>query len=121
MMKTRHWSLVILLACLFLSCRKQEAGVAEESGNAGLSDSIRYAAHFRIETHAGYILATVRNPWNTGKILQRYVLVPKTAALPDPLPEGVLIRTPLERTISYGSVQCSFFREFGALQTLAGV
>jgi iron complex transport system substrate-binding protein len=53
--------------------------------------------------------------------LQRFVLVPKSNPLPESLPEGILIRTPLERTVSFGSVQCSFFAEFGALQTLAGV
>ncbi|MDR2682373.1 MAG: ABC transporter substrate-binding protein, partial [Dysgonamonadaceae bacterium] len=112
---------LLLIACLLFSCRKPEVGIAGQSHAGNSSDSVRYADNFRIETHDGYTLATVRNPWDTGKILQRYVLVPKTAALPDSLPEGTLIRTPLERTVSYGSVQCSFFDEFGALSTLAGV
>jgi iron complex transport system substrate-binding protein len=113
--------LLLVFACLFVSCRNREAGIAEPCGRVHPADSVRYADHFRIETHDGYILATVLNPWNGGKILQRYVLVSRTAALPDSLPEGVLIRTPLERTVSCGSVQCSFFREFGALPTLVGV
>jgi iron complex transport system substrate-binding protein len=66
-------------------------------------------------------LATVRNPWNNKLILQRYILVSKTDPLPENFPEGVLIRTPLTRTVSYGSVQCGFFAEFGALNTLVGV
>jgi iron complex transport system substrate-binding protein len=53
--------------------------------------------------------------------LQRFVLVPKLLALPESLPDGIVIRTPLERTVSFGSVQCSFFAEFDALQTLVGV
>jgi iron complex transport system substrate-binding protein len=85
------------------------------------SDSIYYAQGFQIETHTAYTLLTVRNPWHPERILQRFVLAPKDRDLPESLPEGILIRTPLQRTVSYGSVQCSFFSEFGALQTLVGV
>jgi iron complex transport system substrate-binding protein len=80
-----------------------------------------YARGFQIETGEGYTLATVRNPWNNRLVLQRYVLVSKTDTLPEILPDGVLIRTPLARTVSYGSVQCSYFAEIDALQTLVGV
>ncbi|MDR3218046.1 MAG: ABC transporter substrate-binding protein [Dysgonamonadaceae bacterium] len=97
--------------------RDAQSGVSAERP----SDSIVYAQGFQIETHPAYILLTVRNPWDIRSVLQRYVLVPKNAALPDSLPEGVLIRTPLERTISSGSVQCGFFAEFDALSTLVGV
>ncbi|GHV08691.1 iron ABC transporter substrate-binding protein [Bacteroidia bacterium] len=85
------------------------------------NDSIFYAQGFQIETHTNYTLVTVRNPWQPERILQRFVLVLKTSDLPENLPEGTLIRTPLQRTVSYGSVQCSFFSEFGALSTLVGV
>jgi iron complex transport system substrate-binding protein len=120
-----------LIFCFFLvfsSCQKRETG--QQSGivntvvrnnNALADDSIYYAKGFQIETYDDYTLVTIRNPWNTHKILKRYVLVPKKLALPENLPEGILIRTPLERTVSYGSVQCSFFAEFDALPTLVGV
>jgi iron complex transport system substrate-binding protein len=114
---------VFLLLFAFLSCQKKE-----QAGNRtavpqtiASGDTVFYAKGFQIETRDGYILATVRNPWNDRLVLQRYVLVPKTAELPEPLPEGVLIRTPLARTVSYGAVQCGFFAEFDALQTLVGV
>jgi iron complex transport system substrate-binding protein len=66
-------------------------------------------------------LSTVRNPWNNQLVLKRYVLVPKSDTLPKNLPGGILIRTPLTRTVCYGSVQCVFLAESGALQTLVGV
>ncbi|GHT14178.1 iron ABC transporter substrate-binding protein [Bacteroidia bacterium] len=121
---------LILSFCLLLfSCRNNKQEIKSEYiANQAYSneyniagDSIYYAVGFQIETHTDYRLVTVRNPWNMNLVLQRYVLVSKTAALPENLPEGVLIRTPLERTVSYGSVQCSFFAEFGALPTLVGV
>ncbi|MDR0505517.1 MAG: ABC transporter substrate-binding protein [Dysgonamonadaceae bacterium] len=106
----------------FFSCQKKERienlQIAEQ---VNISDSVYYAEGFRIERHADYTLATVRNPWDSKLVLQRYVLVPKASALPESLPEGILIRTPLERTVCYGSVQCSFLAEFGALETVIGV
>jgi iron complex transport system substrate-binding protein len=122
------------LFCLLFSCNKRPQTTVETGRAPSLqstpcydsttipnNDSVLYANGFQIETHDDYILATVRNPWNTKQALQRYVLVPKAVSLPDSLPEGILIRTPLERTVSYGAVQCSFFAEFGALPTLVGV
>jgi iron complex transport system substrate-binding protein len=105
---------------LLLACRQKD-GIANQTGADSPSSSVHYADGFRIETHETYTLVTVRDPWNPGKVLQSYVLVPKAASLPDSLPKGVLVRTPLERTVSYGSVQCSFFAELDALSTLVGV
>jgi iron complex transport system substrate-binding protein len=112
------WSLCIV----FSSCNRNENIRSTQPDVSAISgDTVRFAKGFQIETHSDYILATILDPWNPQRILQRYVLVPKTQALPASLPEGILIRTPLERTVSYGSVQCSFFAEFGALSTLVGV
>jgi iron complex transport system substrate-binding protein len=111
--------IILLLSFCFVACSKQENRTLPSPNGEG--SGVRYAQGFQIETHAGYTLVTVRNPWNIERTLNRYVLVPKTAALPETLPEGALIRTPLERTVSYGSVQCSFLAEFGVLSTLVGV
>jgi len=111
-----------LLLCS-LSCQKkvQQVNSAMVTQTIANSDSIFHAKGFRIETGNGYTLATVLNPWNSKLVLQRYVLVPKTDALPENLPEGVLIRTPLTRTVCFGSVQCGFLSEFEVLHTLVGV
>jgi iron complex transport system substrate-binding protein len=116
---------VLSLSLFLFSCQKKEQKQAGKTGNDCTiitgSDSIYFAKGFQIETHKEYALVTVRDPWDTKLVLQRYILVPKNAALPETLPDGILIRTPLERTVCYGSVQCSFFAEFGALPTLVGV
>jgi len=109
-----------VLLC-FLSCQKKEQSRANVYSEKHIADSIYYAKGFQIETQDGYTLATIRNPWNNQLVLQRYVLVPKGDTLPENLPGGILIRTPLARTVCYGSVQCVFLSELGALQTLVGV
>jgi len=104
-----------------LSCQKKEQSRANDYSGNPIADSIYYAKGFQIETQDGYTLATIRNPWNNQLVLQRYVLVPKGDTLPKNLPGGILIRTPLARTVCYGSVQCVFLSGLNALQTLVGV
>ena len=118
----RGVAVVFFLFCLF-SCQNKvrEADRATTHFIISQGDSVYFAKGFQIETHEDYTVATVRNPWDIRLVLQRYILVPKANTLPENLPEGVLIRTPLTRTVSYGSVQCGFFAEFDALNTLVGV
>ena len=120
---TKNIIFLLSLLCSLLSCQKKVQPVNQTKIPQVIAagDSVFFAKGFQIESHNGYILATVRNPWNSKLVLQRYVLVPKTDSLPKNLPEGVLIRTPLARTVCYGSVQCGFFAEFDALNTLVGV
>ena len=115
--------LVLTTMLCLLSCQNKVQQVSSViiPQTTAHNDSVFFAKGFQIETHAGYTLATVRNPWDDQLVLQRYVLVPKIDTLPDILPEGVLIRTPLSRIVSYGSVQCGFLSEFDALQTIVGV
>ena len=116
---------VIIFLFLFalFSCQKKTQTVNSGTNSPEITqgDSVFFAKGFQIETHDGYTLITVRNPWNNQLVLQRYVLVSKSDALPEILPEGVLIHTPLARTVCYGSVQCVFLAELDALQTLVGV
>ena len=114
---------IFLLLLFLLSCQKKEqkANQAIVSTTIAQGDSVFFAKGFQIETFENYTVATVRNPWDNRLVLQRYVLVSKSDVLPENLPEGVLIRTPLARTVCYGSVQCGFFAEFDALNTVVGV
>ena len=115
--------LIFLFLSLLLSCKEnsQKVNQAVAPQTTARGDSVYFAKGFHIETHEGYTLATVRNPWDNRLVMQRYVLVSKTDTMPDILPEGIIIRTPLARTVCYGSVQCGFLSEFDALHTLVGV
>jgi len=116
----RIYHLLLCLIFIFFSCKKEQSNQTRTVAHNS-NDSIYFAKGFQIETHDNYTLVTIRNPWKPERELQRFVLVPKSKPLPESLPEGALIRTPLKRTVSFGSVQCSFFAEFGALPTLVGV
>ncbi|MDR0732734.1 MAG: ABC transporter substrate-binding protein [Dysgonamonadaceae bacterium] len=121
-MKTLVFQLLTLVFCsafIFPSCRKNAALAGSDTVLSG--DSVYFAKGFRIETRDNYTLLTVRNPWKPERELQRFVLVPRADTLPKSLPQGILIRTPLRRTVSFGSVQCGFMAGLDVLTTLVGV
>jgi iron complex transport system substrate-binding protein len=107
---------------MLFSCRKgQKTLTCQVRNGSETSDSIYYARGFQIETHTDYTLVKLRNPWNMDKILQTYLLVPRTEALPENLPEGTLLRTPVQKTVCFSAVICGILDELDVLNTLAGV
>lgn len=113
-----HWifGLVLLLLC---ACRGGSGGTAL-SVQADTLD-LRHAEHLKIVTHPGYTVATLRNPWDTTRVLNTYILVGKDSPLPDSLPAGTLVRVPLQRMVVYSSVHNSLFYRLGALKHIAGI
>ncbi|MDL2224505.1 ABC transporter substrate-binding protein [Bacteroidales bacterium OttesenSCG-928-M06] len=113
-------SLFLLIIIVFSSCHpKQEEKTNKPSGVS--LDSIYYAKGFSIETYDDYQVIKLKNPWKTDLLLQTYILCPKFQKLPENLPEGVIIRTPLEKTVTFSSVTCSYLEELEVLHTLIGV
>ncbi|GHT40995.1 iron ABC transporter substrate-binding protein [Bacteroidia bacterium] len=108
----------IILCLFFVSCQKSGNGTHDFIAG---SDSIYYARGFQIETHIHFKLVQIKNPWHSNKRLQTYILVPKTEQLPEQLPEGIVIRTPLEKTVVFSAVVCGMLNELDVLSSLVGV
>lgn len=83
--------------------------------------SMRYAHYVSIVKYPDFIKADVRNPWDTMRVLHTYVLVEKSKSLPDSLPKGTVVRTPLSKSLVYSSVHCSLLSELGAENAIGGV
>ena len=92
-----------------------------EQSQSYASDSLSYARGFRIERAEEYTLVSVRNPWDTTRTLHRYVLVPSDRSLPKTLPEGTLLRTPLQLLVAFSSAHCGMLDFLQADQVLVGV
>lgn len=76
------------------------------------------------------MVADVWNPWKEDGskkekddkvLLHRYVLVPSDGEVPENLPQGELIRTPLKKSVVYTSVHTSLFDELGNYDAIKGV
>lgn len=110
--------LLLYMCMLFLvSCQGQHiASIGEEREVA-----LKYATGISIKEGDGYVSVEFKNPWDSTSVLHRYVLVPKDSLLPDNLPEGDVVRTPLERILCYVSIHASLFYELGASEAIGAV
>jgi iron complex transport system substrate-binding protein len=114
--------LILLIGVLlFFSCQRKEQGMTTAPSNNYTIDSIYYARGFQITSYPDFKLVSLKNPWHSDKHLQTYILVPKNRELPSSLPEGIVIRTPLERTVVFSSVVCGMLNELDVLSSLTGV
>ena len=89
---------------------------------AAAADSMHFARNLSIAYCDGYTSVRIRDPWDTLRQRQHYVLVDRDAPLPADLPaDGILIRTPVERAVIYTSVHTAIAEQLGALDRVAGV
>ena len=92
------------------------------SSASGSGDTtMKYARVLRINSAEGYTAAEIINPWDTTSLLHRYILVPSDSPVPECLPEGSIIRTPVDHIIVYSSVHASIIDMLGAADRISGV
>lgn len=84
-------------------------------------NEVQDAGLLRIAQREGYRVMEITNPWDTTRLLNRYIMVDKNATLPSELPEGIIVRTPVSRVICYTSVDIGAMNTLGALDKLVGV
>lgn len=110
-----------LFAVLLLSSCKDGGKTASFLDEGGDTLDLKYAENLRVVSYDGYRVATLRNPWDTLEILHTYVLVGRDEPLPDSLPQGTVVRVPLQKAVIYSSVHCGLMEELGALAAVGGV
>lgn len=113
----RFWLLGLLLA-LGVGCKSRHSASA---GDALSALRMEYAGRIQIDSSEHYILVRVQNPWDTARILHTYVLVGRETELPEGLPEGTLVRTPVEKALVYSSVHCGLLSELEAIDRIGGI
>ncbi|MBQ9236630.1 MAG: ABC transporter substrate-binding protein [Prevotella sp.] len=124
----KNLCIVITLAVLSVlaSCKGGSTAAFNEE-----DIELRYARLLTLKQGDGYIVAEVKDPWKEapsnsplqgeGRLLHRYILVPRDAEVPKNLPQGELVRTPLQKTIVYTSVHTGLIDELGGYDAIKGV
>jgi iron complex transport system substrate-binding protein len=90
-----------------------------DAGNQGYE--VRYATGYTVKRHADYTEVNVRDPWDTLKYLQRYVLIQREKPVPTLLPEGTVVKVPLRKVAVAAAVHCSILEMLGLGETITGV
>lgn len=115
-----YFFLTFWVTVLLLSACGGKSSTASGSAQ-GDTIPLHYSSNLSLIDYEDFIVAQLRNPWDTAKILHTYVLVDKKQPLPQELPQGTLVRTPLSKAVIYSSVHCSLLKDFGALNSIGGV
>ena len=91
------------------------------SADGGDTVRFQYAKLLNLVRYQGYTVATISHPWRQNAVLHQYVLVPADSVVPEGLPEGTLIRTPLRRSVVFTTVHCSLLQMLHCEGSVAGV
>ena len=118
-MKHTIFPLYLILCLLLSACGGRKQSSSPESEGDTLT--LKYAKNLCIVKYNDYTLATLRNPWDTTKVLRTYILTDKSKPQPSSLPQGTLVQVPLSRSLVYSSVHCSLLDELEAVNQIKGV
>lgn len=105
-------AILLLTSCGGQTVRPQEGGDRM---------AFKYATLLSVVAHDGYTSVEIANPWKQDKTLHTYILVPRDAELPAQLPEGTVIRTPVQRALVCTTVHCSLMMSLERQDRITGV
>ncbi|MDO4159500.1 MAG: ABC transporter substrate-binding protein [Prevotellaceae bacterium] len=108
----------ILVLFTLCSCGGSSTNSFSDSGD---TLSLSYAENIQIINYGEYSVVNLSDPWNKGKTLHTYILVPESKQLPDNLPEGTVVRTPLKRAVVATSVHCGLIIDLQKGSSIKGV
>lgn len=74
-----------------------------------------------ITSHNNYKTVEILNPWKDGTMLQTLILIPDSIDIPQNLPGGTVIRTPIKKALVYSSVHANIIKELGHIASVKGV
>ena len=104
------------LFVLLLSCGGAKGELPHVDGEVV---PMHYSSLLSIVECDGYTVVDVADPWKDAT-MQRYILVPSVMELPADLPDGVLLRTPLDNVILFSGVHAGLLGELGADRAIKG-
>ncbi len=123
-MKFFNITLLISIFFALAACNKNRPAGQDNNqteANADTAYTVHYAKGFQVKKYGDYTLVSVRDPWDTTRLLQTYILVDKQKELPANLPQGTIVRTPLNNVATYSTIHCSSLNELGVTDIIKGV
>ena len=117
-MKNFYYLSIVTIILLLSACG---GGSKTSSAFEGEILPLKYAENLTLIQGEGYTEARLRNPWDTTSILRTYILVDKDKEVPDHLPEGTIVRTPLSKALVYTATHCHLIHELGAVKSIGGI
>lgn len=106
---------MLLLALVLMAACSGLKGNGGESTEQGDTIPMRYARNLTIVEYPQYTQVTIRNPWDTTRVLNSYTLVKEKQGL-----KGEVV-VPLKNVAVFTSVHCSLLIELGCQERIGGI
>lgn len=110
---------IVIICLLFAACSGK--GKTFSAPTDGQAQPLQYAEYLHIVEYDGFTKVDIRNPWDTLRTLHTYLLVDSHQPLPEHLPKGTIVRTPLSNALIYSSVHLSLLQQLDAAQCVGGI
>ena len=111
-MKSEKVILLLLLVCSLAACGGRQ--VRQDTAD-GDTIPLRYARNLTIVEYPHYTQVTIRNPWDTTRVLNSYTLVKEPQGM-----KGEVV-VPLKKLAVFTSVHCSLLMELGCKDRIGGI
>ena len=111
----------LIFTIILFSCKPDNKRQERKMENSGKRMELRYAKGFSVTYFDEYTELKVKNPWDTTQNLGVYILVPKCKDLPTSLPEGKVIRIPIDRVAICSAVHAGMWNQLGQANSIIGV
>jgi len=118
-MKIKYLALVTVLC--FAGCTNSHQKHINPSQSIEQNKEVRYAKGFRINRFKDCTQLIVMNPWDSTNVLESYVLVDRNKKLPAHLPDGIVVRTPVQRVAFCSSVHAGMWNRLNKAGLTVGV
>lgn len=117
-MRALHVFAALMCLVAFSSCG---GGTQPSSQDGGDTVRFKYARLLQVVRHDGYTEVCVSNPWHKDRLLHRYLLVPRGVKDAGRLPEGTLVRIPLQRVIPFSVVHAGLIMDLGCTDAIVAM
>ncbi len=120
-MRTKKLAIIVSTMLLLLSCGNSNQRVANKKAENQAANIVTYAKGFKIERYADYSRITVRNPWDTARVMETYILVDRNKEIPKDLPHGNVVKVPVQRVATCSSIFAGEYKQLGDISKIVAV
>lgn len=113
----KHHITPLLIALLTIFSCTQNRTLENTAG--GDTIPMSHATNLLMVEYPDYTSVEMRNPWDTTKVLHRYLLTSSPTLVHGK--EGTIVRIPLQNAAVFTSVHCALVQELGAANSIGGV
>ena len=113
--------IIFLIVCLLQSCNTNPAKQNQAGTGVGDTLQVEYAAGFDIIRFNNYTEAVVYNPWDKGRVQQKYILIDRNKEMPADIPEGTVVKVPIQSVACYSAIQVSMLDKLNSMGIINAV